>query len=105
MMEKEEIIRNILKSLLPMMDKKALVLLTGGTADYQEYQKMVDELLLTEAKIAVTEAFKSLASRAIKDRLDSRFILDGETLYGEMNEINIIIIPVLTRNTLAKGAM
>ncbi|MBE5976434.1 MAG: hypothetical protein E7251_17780 [Paenibacillaceae bacterium] len=105
MMEKEEIIRNILKSLLPMMDKKALVLLTGGTADYQEYQKMVDELLLTEAKIAVTEAFKSLASSAIKDRLDSRFILDGETLYGEMNEINIIIIPVLTRNTLAKGAM
>ncbi|WP_277406974.1 flavoprotein [Lacrimispora xylanisolvens] len=66
---------------------------------------MVDELLLTEAKIAVTEAFKSLASSAIKDRLDSRFILDGETLYGEMNEINIIIIPVLTRNTLAKGAM
>ena len=105
MMEKEEIIRNILKSLLPMMDKKALVLLTGGTADYQEYQKMVDELLLTEAKIAVTEAFKSLASSAINDRLDSRFILDGETLYGEMNEINIIIIPVLTRNTLAKGAM
>ncbi len=82
-----------------------MVLLTGGTADYQEYQKMVDELLLTEAKIAVTEAFKSLASSAIKDRLDSRFILDGETLYGEMNEINIIIIPVLTRNTLAKGAM
>jgi len=36
MIEKEEIIRNILKSLLPMMDKKALVLLTGGTADYQE---------------------------------------------------------------------
>jgi len=105
MMEKEEIIRNILKSLLPMMDKKALVLLTGGTADYQEYQKMVDELLLTEARIAVTPAFKSLASSAIKDRLDSRFILDGETLYGEMNEINIIIIPVLTRNTLAKGAM
>lgn len=105
MMEKEEIIRNILKSLLPMMDKKALVLLTGGTADYQEYQKMVDELLLTEARIAVTPAFKSLASSAIKDRLDSRFILDGETLYREINEINIIIIPVLTRNTLAKGAM
>lgn len=105
MMEKEEIIRNILKSLLPMMDKKALVLLTGGTADYQEYQKMVDELLLTEAKIAVTEAFKSLASSEVKDRLDSRFILAGETLYREMNEINIIIIPVLTRNTLAKGAM
>lgn len=105
MMEKEEIIRNILKSLLPMMDKKALVLLTGGTADYQEYQKMVDELLLTEAKIAVTPAFKSLASSAVKDRLDSRFILDGETLYREINEINIIIIPVLTRNTLAKGAM
>ncbi|MDW2798039.1 flavoprotein [Clostridium boliviensis] len=105
MMEKEEIIRNILKSLLPMMDKKALVLLTGGTADYQEYQTMVDELLLTEAQIAVTPAFKSLASSEIKDRLDSRYILDGETLYREINEINIIIIPVLTRNTLAKGAM
>lgn len=105
MMEKEEIIRNILKSLLPMMDKKALVLLTGGTADYQEYQKMVDELLLTEARIAVTPAFQSLASSEIRDRLGPRYIIDGETLYREMDEINIIIIPVLTRNTLAKGAM
>ncbi len=105
MMEKEEIIRNILKSLLPMMDKKALVLLTGGTADYQEYQKMVDELLLTKARIAVTPAFKSLASVDISDRPDSRYIMNGETLYQEIDEINIIIIPVLTRNTLAKGAM
>jgi len=105
MMEKEEIIRNILKSLLPMMDKKALVLLTGGTADYQEYQKMVDELLLTEARIAVTPAFQSLASDEIRERLSSRYIMNGETLYREINEINIIIIPVLTRNTLAKGAM
>ncbi|WP_313581681.1 flavoprotein [Lacrimispora sp.] len=105
MMEKEEIIRNILKSLLPMMDKKALVLLTGGTADYQEYQKMVDELLLTEARIAVTPAFQCLASSEIRDRLGPRYIMDGGMLYREMNEINIIIIPVLTRNTLAKGAM
>lgn len=105
MMDKEEIIRNILKSLLPMMDKKALVLLTGGTADYQEYQKMVDELLLTEARIAVTPAFQSLVSDEIRERLSSRYIMNGETLYREINEINIIIIPVLTRNTLAKGAM
>lgn len=105
MMDKEEVIRNILKSLLPMMDKKALILLTGGTADYQEYQKMVDELLLTEARIAVTPAFQSLVSDEIRERLSSRYIMNGETLYREINEIDIIIIPVLTRNTLAKGAM
>ena len=104
-MEKEETIRNIIKSLLPMLDKKALVLLTGGIADYLEYQKTIDDLLLTEARIVVTPAFQILASDQVRNRLSARFIMHGETLYQEMNEINLIIIPVLTRNTLAKGAL
>ena len=104
-MEKEEIIKNIMKSLLPMLDKKALVLLTGGIADYLEYQKTIDDLLLSEARIVATSAFQSMASDHIRDRLSPRFLTRGETLYQEMNEINIIIIPVLTRNTLAKGAL
>lgn len=105
MLENETLIKNIIRSLLPALDKTSLVLLTAGSADYKAYQQTIDELMLTEAKIAVTPAFYSFIPPATMEWIKPRMITEGETLYRELEQVNLIIIPVLTRNTLAKCAM
>lgn len=103
--KREDLLKNIMKSLLPVLDKNVLVLLTGGCADYAGYQQTMDELMLTEAKMAITPSFYKFMSDKDMEWIRPRLIRDGVSLYDAMEQIDLIVIPILTRNTLAKGAM
>ena len=103
--EQATLVTNIIRSLMPVLDKKALVLFTGGTGDYAAYRSAMDELMLTPAKMAVTSSFDTLVSEADLEWIRPRLIRDVTELYEEMRQTDLIVIPVLTRNTLAKGAV
>lgn len=101
----EEIVKKIIQSLLPVLNKNVLVLFTGGAADAVSYQQTIDELVLTEARIAITPTFQTLLPPDKSGWMKSRLIRDGMELYKVLPHTDLIVIPILTRNTLAKGAM
>lgn len=105
MNKNETVIKRVIQSLLPILNKNVLVLFTGGTADAPGYQQMIDDLLLTEARIAVTTAFQKIVSRGNTEWMEHRIVKDEFELYQTLDNTDLIVIPVLTRNTLAKGAM
>lgn len=59
----QDVLRRILQSILPVLNKRVLVLFTGGSADADGLMDSVESLLATRAMIAISR-FCPLGSRS-----------------------------------------
>ena len=101
----QEILRRILQSLMPILDKRVLVLFTGGAADANGLMDTVESLLATRAMIAVSPAFARLAPEAFLRRVDDRLVRDEGAMRDFIAGAHLTVVPVMTRNTLVKAAL
>lgn len=101
----DNLLRQILDSLLPVLDKRVLVLFTGGLADAPGLLAQVDALVATEARIAVSPAFLALAPAGFLERMGQRRISDEAELRRFLTAAHLTVVPILTRNTLVKASL
>jgi hypothetical protein len=101
----QEILYRILQSLMPVLDKRVLVLFTGGAADADALMDTVESLLATRAMIAVSPAFERLAPQTFLRRVDDRLVRDEGAMRDFIANAHLTVVPVMTRNTLVKAAL
>lgn len=100
----EMMLRQIIQKLLSdCANKKALVLVTGGSA----YSPQIYDILKNQKGVqydcAMSESSKSM--EALENWKTIGNLLEGiETIYESVKEAEYIILPFMTRNTLAKVA-
>lgn len=101
----QDILRHILQSLMPILDKRVLVLFTGGSADSGSLLDAMESLLASRAKIAVSPAFARLAPEPFLQRIEDRLVQNEEEMRLFLTDAHLTVVPVLTRNTLVKSAL
>lgn len=102
---KADVLIRIMEQLWPLLDRRALVIFTGGAADHEALLATVDNLLLTEARIVASPAFLHLAPESFIKRIEGRMLKDGRELLAFMAGAHLAAVPVLTRNTMIKAAL
>lgn len=102
-----DLLQRIVQALLPVLNKNTLVFFTGGAAAARadEWLKLVDRLLITEAKIVVSPAFCQLAPELFVQRLGSRLLTGEAAMRRFIQTAHLGVVPVFTRNTLAKASL
>lgn len=100
-----EVLRRILQCLLPVLDKRVLVLFTGGAADAESLMDTVESLLATRAAIAVSPAFVRLAPESFLKRVEGRLVSDEAEMRHFIASSHLTVVPIMTRNTLVKAAL
>jgi Flavoprotein. len=101
----QDVLRRILQSILPVLNKRVLVLFTGGSADADGLMDSVESLLATRAMIAISPAFARLAPEAFLRRVDDRLVHDENAMRNFIADSHLTVVPILTRNTLVKAAL
>ncbi|MDR3255655.1 MAG: flavoprotein [Synergistaceae bacterium] len=101
---KGELMEQIMNCLLPLLNRHVTVFFTGGKADSAGLLKIVDGLLTTKAGIVATDNFLDMAPPEFKAAIDDRRLKYYGPMQKHIAESNLIIVPILTRNTLAKAA-
>ena len=100
-----DILKQILDRLLPILDKKVTVFLTGGLSDPSNIIRSIDSMLATKASLILTDSCKSILSGTVIDKYNNRNLDCCENVLNTVLESNLILVPVLTRNTLVKVAV
>ncbi|MDR3321610.1 MAG: flavoprotein [Synergistaceae bacterium] len=101
---KEDLMEQIMNCLLPLLSKRATVFFTGGKADPAGLLKIVDGLLSAEAGIVASENFLGMAPQEFKTAIDGRLLRNYGAMQKQIAESSLVVVPILTRNTLAKVA-
>jgi hypothetical protein len=99
-----ELLERIINCLLPLLDRQATVFFTGGAADADGLLRTIDGLLTSKAKIVASDNFMKIAPQSFRDSIKDRLLTEYGTMQAHIKNSNLIVIPILTRNTLAKTA-
>jgi hypothetical protein len=100
---KGDLLEQIINCIMPLLNRQATVIFTGGKADAAGLLKIIDGLLTTKAKIVVSEGFQSVAPD-FKTSLADRLLVDYASMQKHIAGSSLVVVPILTRNTLAKAA-
>lgn len=104
-MNMEEIIKSIIKQILPLINKKVLIFISGGKVNAESLIRTLAEFELIEYNIVMSEAAKSVIDKSLLEKLKGRIVDSQDNLNDTIRNAEIILIPILTRNTLSKVAL
>ncbi|MDR1516150.1 MAG: flavoprotein [Synergistaceae bacterium] len=102
---KGDLLEQIMNCIMPLLDKQTTVIFTGGKADAEGLLKIIDGLLTTKAKIVLSEGFEGIAPQGFKASLADRLLTDYSAMQKHISASKLVVVPILTRNTLAKAAV
>lgn len=101
---KGDLLEQIINCVMPLLDRRATVIFTGGKADAEGLLKIIDGLLTTKAKVVLSDGFLLMAPPEFKASLADRLLTDYSSMQKNIAASNLVVVPILTRNTLAKAA-
>jgi hypothetical protein len=101
---KEDILEKIMNCVMPLLNKKTTVIFTGGKADAEGLLKTIDGLLTAKPGIVASDNFMKMAPPAFKDAIQNRLLTDYADMQKHIASSDLVVIPILTRNTISKAA-
>jgi hypothetical protein len=101
---KGDLLEQIMNCILPLLNRQATVIFTGGKADAEGLLKIVDGLLATKAKIVVSDSFLAMSPPEFKSAISGRLLADYAAMQKHIAGSKLVTVPILSRNTLAKVA-
>jgi 3-polyprenyl-4-hydroxybenzoate decarboxylase len=104
-MNMEEIIKSIVREILPLINKKILVFISGGKVNAESLISTLADFELIDYNIVMSEAATSVIDKGLIEKLKGRIIDSQDKLNETIRNAEFILIPVLTRNTLSKVAL
>lgn len=101
----EEIIRNLLIEMRPLLEKKVIIFLSGGSINTEILLKVLGEFKNVHYTFVISENGEKMLNMEAVSQLNGHIIHSVEELEEVLVSTELILIPVLTRNTLAKIAL
>lgn len=104
-MDIEELIKAITIQVLGLVNKKVLMFISGGAVNVkQEFESLKEFNNFKYSAILSGSAREVIPKKYIED-LNADIIEDKKIMSKKIDEVDFILIPVMTRNILAKTAL
>ncbi|MBP3039888.1 hypothetical protein J9303_10355 [Bacillaceae bacterium Marseille-Q3522] len=104
-MNMEELLRNLWNELRPLLEKKLLIFLSGGSVNTDILLKILKEQKNARYMFVLTESREKMTDIKSLRQISGQLVNTMEDLENSLREAELILIPVMTRNTLAKAAL
>ena len=103
-MDIEELIKAITIQVLGLVNKKVLVFISGGVVNVEEEFKILKEFDNLQYSVVLSDSAKDIIPNKFIEDLNADLISDKKLMSKKIDEVDFILIPVMTRNILAKTA-
>lgn len=104
-MDINELIKVITAEVLKRMDKKVLLFISGGAVNIKETFTVLNEYKLIKYSAVISNSAKEVIPEIYTKDLNLEILNEKKCIVKAINNSDLILIPVLTRNTLAKTAL
>ncbi len=104
-MEISELIKEITAEVLKRLDKKVLLFISGGAVNIKETFSVLNEYKLIKYTAVMSDSAKKVIPEIYTKDLNLEVLNEKSCIVNAINNSDLILIPVLTRNTLAKTAL
>ncbi|AOY77126.1 flavoprotein [Clostridium formicaceticum] len=101
----EKIIKSIVAEILPLINKRLLLFISGGTVNVEILLDTLSDSELISYDIVMTDAAKKLLDETSIKKLKGNIIDRIDKLDSAINHASFILIPIMTKNTLSKAAL
>ncbi|SHF52063.1 3-polyprenyl-4-hydroxybenzoate decarboxylase [Desulforamulus putei DSM 12395] len=101
----ETLIKNLLLEILPRMNKKILIFLTGGTVHAEISLKVLADFEFTNYDLVISESGRKVLDQELVQKLQGRVLQSTEEVDDSLRSAGFVLVPVMTRNTLCKVAL
>lgn len=101
----ETLIKNLLLEILPRMNKKILIFLTGGTVHAEISLKVLADFEFTNYDLVISESGRKVLDQELVQKLQGRVLQSTEEVDDSLRSAGFVLVPVMTRNTLCKVAV
>lgn len=101
-MDIEDLLKPIIARILNMMNKKALLFITGGAVNIKDIFETLGSINLLKYDIVISEAAEKIIPEQYIKNLNGNLINCKVEMTRALRETDLVIIPVMTRNTLSK---
>lgn len=103
-MDIEDLLKTIVTQLVAMMNKRVLIFISGGAVNLKEIFETLASMKMLQYDIVITEAAKKVIPEQYISNLNHKIIDCKVEMTKVIREDDFILVPVMTRNTLAKCA-
>jgi hypothetical protein len=100
-----ELIKIITAEVLKMLDKKVLLFISGGAVNIKDTFAVLNEYKLIKYSAVISNSAKEVIPEIYTKSLNLEILNEKKCIVKAINNSDLILIPVLTRNTLAKTAL
>lgn len=104
-MDIQDLLRPIVTQIVNMLNKRALLFISGGEVNLKEIFESLSSMGIIKYDIVMTENAKSVISESYISSLKGKIIESKEEITNAIKADDLVIIPVMTRNTLSKCAV
>ncbi|MBU3178780.1 flavoprotein [Clostridium estertheticum] len=104
-MDIEELIKAITIQVLSMVNKKVLIFISGGVVNIEEEFDVLNGFNNLKYSLVLSDSAKEVIPKQFIEDLNADLIIDKKLLSKKINEVDFVLIPVMTRNILAKTAL
>lgn len=100
----EDLLKPIIAQIINMMNKRVLLFISSGAVNLKNVFETLASMKMLKYDIVMTEASKKVIPEEYIANLNGRLIDCKVELTKAVREDDIILVPIMTRNTLAKCA-
>lgn len=104
-MDIDELIKALAAEIISRLNKRVLLFITGGAANIKEVFTVLRENPLASYSIVMSEAAARVIPGEYIESLKGKIIREKAEMTGEINRADLVVIPVMTRNTLSKVSL
>jgi len=101
----EELIKAITIQVLGLVNKKVLIFISGGVVNIKEEFETLKEFNNFKYSAILSDSAKDIVPMNYIENLNADIIDDKKAMSKKINEVDFILIPVMTRNILVKTAL
>lgn len=104
-MDIEELIKAITIQVLGMFNKKVLLFISGGVVNVEEEFSTLKEFNNLKYSVVLSSSARDVIPNQYIEELNADIIEDKKLMSKNIDEVEFILIPVMTRNMLVKTAV
>lgn len=104
-MDINALIKEITAEVLKRLDKKVLLFISGGAVNIKDTFAVLNEYKFMKYSAVISNSAKEVIPEIYTKDLNLEILNEKQSIVKAINDSDLILIPVLTRNTLAKTAL
>ncbi|MCI1945020.1 flavoprotein [Clostridium luticellarii] len=104
-MDIKDLLRPVVAQIVSMLNKRVLLFISGGAVNIKDIFETLASMSILKYDIVMTEPAKKVIPEKYIDDLNGKFIECKEELTQAVREDDLVLVPVMTRNTLSKCAV